>query len=44
MTVRMPATAIESELMAPSISPISIALAVPMAWAAVPRARPFEMG
>ena len=31
-------------LMAPSVSPISMALAVPMAWEAVPRARPLAMG
>ena len=35
-TVRMPATAMERLLMAPSISPSSSALEVPMAWAEVP--------
>ena len=43
-TVITPATAIESELMAPSTSPSSIAFAVPIAWAAVPRANPLEIG
>lgn len=40
ITVNIPATAMERLLMAPSISPISIALAVPTAWAAVPIASP----
>ena len=43
-TVSTPATAIDKELIAPSTSPSSIAFAVPIAWAAVPRARPFEIG
>ncbi len=33
ITVSIPVTAIDRLLMAPSTSPISIALAVPMAWA-----------
>lgn len=43
-TVRMPATAMERLLIAPSISPSSSALEVPMAWAEVPRASPLAMG
>lgn len=39
-----PATAIERLLIAPSISPISIAFAVPIAWEAVPIASPFAIG
>ena len=31
-------------LIAPSISPISMAFAVPMAWEAVPMARPLAIG
>ena len=44
MTVSIPVTAIDRLLMAPSTSPISIALAVPMAWADDPRASPFDIG
>ena len=44
ITVRRPATAIARLLMAPSISPSSIALAVPMAWAEVPSASPLAIG
>ena len=44
ITVISPATAMERLLMAPSISPISSALAVPTAWALVPMARPFATG
>ena len=43
-TVIMPATAIERLLIAPSISPISIAFAVTMAWDAEPMASPFAIG
>ena len=43
-TVMQPATATERLLMAPSISPISIAFAVPMTCEAVPIATPFAMG
>ena len=43
-TVKSPATAMDRLLMAPSISPISSALAVPTAWALVPSARPFATG
>ena len=44
ITVKSPATAIARLLIAPSTSPSSMAFAVPMAWAEVPRARPFAMG
>lgn len=43
-TVKSPATAMDRLLMAPSISPISMAFAVPMAWEAVPSARPLATG
>ena len=43
-TVSIPASAIERLLIAPSISPISIALAVPIAWAADPNASPLAIG
>lgn len=43
-TVSIPATAIERLLIAPSISPISIALAVPTACADVPIATPLAIG
>ena len=43
-TVSIPDTAIERLLIAPSISPSSIALAVPIAWEAVPIAMPFAIG
>ena len=33
-----------SPLMAPSISPNSIAFEVPIAWAEAPKASPFEIG
>ena len=44
ITVNRPATAIERLLIAPSTGPISIAFAVPIAWAEVPRASPFAIG
>ncbi len=44
ITVNKPATAIARPLMAPSISPISIAFAVPMAWEEVPMAIPLAIG
>ena len=40
-TVIIPVTAMARLLIAPSISPSSIALAVPIAWEEEPRARPF---
>ena len=40
----MPVTAIARLLIAPSISPISIAFAVPIAWEDAPNANPFEIG
>ena len=43
-TVSIPATAIDKLLIAPSISPISIALAVPIACAADPNASPLAIG
>ena len=43
-TVSIPATAIERLLIAPSISPISIAFAVPTACDDVPIATPYAMG
>ena len=43
MTVMSPATTMDRLLIAPSISPISIALVVPIAWELVPSARPLEM-
>ena len=43
-TVHNPAMAIARLLMAPSISPISMALVVPMAWEAEPIAMPFATG
>ena len=43
-TVRMPLTTIERLLVAPSTEPISMALAVPMAWDALPKAMPLAMG
>ena len=43
-TVIIPATAIDKLLIAPSISPISIAFAVPMACDAEPIASPFAIG
>ena len=42
--MQIPAITIERLLIAPSISPISIAFAVPMAWEDVPRAIPFATG
>ena len=44
ITVRIPLTTIDKPLVAPSIVPISIALAVPMACEALPIAIPFAMG
>lgn len=44
ITVIIPATTMERELKAPSVSPISIAFAVPIAWLDVPRATPFAIG
>lgn len=44
ITVRIPDTAMERLLIAPSTSPISIALAVPIACDEVPSARPFDIG
>ncbi len=44
MTVRRPETTMDRLLMAPSVSPISIAFVVPMAWEAEPIAIPFAMG
>ena len=43
-TVKTPETTMERELIAPSTGPISMALAVPIAWAAVPMAMPLAMG
>ncbi len=43
-TVIIPASAIDSPLIAPWISPISRALAVPMACATVPRPMPWATG
>ena len=43
-TVSKPDTAMERLLIAPSISPISIALAVPIAWDAEPIPIPFATG
>ena len=43
MTVRMPETTMDSELIAPSTSPISMALEVPMACEAVPIAIPLAI-
>lgn len=43
-TVQMPAVTMDRLLMAPSISPSSIALAVPSAWDEVPMAIPLAMG
>ena len=43
-TVKSPAVTIARLPMAPSTSPISMALAVPIAWEAVPRASPFAIG
>ena len=43
-TVQSPATAIDKELIAPSISPISIAFTVPIACADVPSAKPLAIG
>lgn len=43
-TVMQPATATERLLMAPSISPISMAFAVPITCEAVPMATPLAMG
>ena len=40
----IPATPIDNELMAPSVSPISNALLVPTAWEAVPNDTPLEIG
>ena len=44
ITVQSPATPIAIPLIAPSISPISIALEVPSAWLAVPIATPAATG
>ena len=44
MTVNNPAITIDSELIAPSISPISNAFVVPIACAAFPQASPTETG
>lgn len=44
ITVRIPLTTIDKPLVTPSIVPISIALAVPMACEALPIAIPFAMG
>ena len=43
-TVSRPETAMDRLLMAPSTSPISMALAVPRAWAEEPMAIPLAMG
>lgn len=43
-TVSKPVTAMESPLMAPSMSPISMAFAVPRAWLEVPVATPRATG
>ena len=43
-TVMQPATAIDRLLMAPSMRPISIALAVPITWVDVPMAIPLATG
>lgn len=43
-TVSNPDTTIDRLLIAPSISPISIALEVPIAWDAVPIAIPLAIG
>ena len=44
ITVSIPDTTMERLLIAPSISPSSIALAVPMAWDEVPSASPLAIG
>ena len=44
ITVKRPVTAIDKLLIAPSTSPISIALAVPIAWAEEPIPTPFATG
>lgn len=44
MDVKIPAIAIESPLIAPSISPISIAFDVPTTWDVVPIAIPLATG
>ena len=43
-TVKIPATTMDKLLKAPSIFPISIALAVPTAWEETPMAIPFATG
>ena len=43
-TVKIPAITIDKLLIAASISPNSIALAVPIAWALLPKARPLATG
>lgn len=43
-TVKTPDATRERELIAPSIDPISIALVVPIAWAALPQAIPLATG
>ena len=44
MTVISPDTTMDKLLIAPSISPSSIALEVPIAWEAVPMAIPLAIG
>ena len=44
ITVIIPATAMDRELIAPSVSPISRAFAVPIAWAEEPSPTPFAIG
>ena len=44
ITVIIPATAMDNELIAPSVSPISRAFEVPMACADEPRPIPFAIG
>ncbi len=44
ITVINPATTIDKELIAPSISPISNAFVVPIACAAFPQAKPMDIG
>ena len=39
-----PATAMDKLLIAPSISPISMAFVVPIAWELVPSAKPLAIG
>ena len=43
MTVMIPAVTIDNDEIAPSVSPICIALEVPIAWDALPIATPFAI-